>query len=78
MIAQWDMLKDPSDANLKELYTKWRSLLTQDTTLPTTQIPEPEKLAKIITVKRLLSSQNQLRYIHHVSVLCLSYCFVVK
>jgi len=44
MIAQWHMLGDPSNATLKELFTKWRSLLAQDTTLPTTQIPDPDRL----------------------------------
>lgn len=47
MVAQWEMLKDPSNANLKDLFTKWRSLLAQDTTLPTTQIPDPEKLVNL-------------------------------
>ena len=54
MIAQWDISKDPSNANLKELYTKWKSLLAQDTT----QIPESEKLANSIytTIYRLIAA----------------------
>ena len=42
MITQWEILRDPSNASLKELFTKWRSLLSQETTLPTTQIPDPD------------------------------------
>jgi len=48
MITQWQLLQDPSNPNLKDLYTKWRSLLGQDTTLPTTHIPDPEKLVILI------------------------------
>ena len=45
MVTLWEMLEDPSNTNLKDLFIRWRSLLSQDTTLPTTIIPDPEKLA---------------------------------
>ena len=35
IVAQWDMLGDPSNATLKELFTKWKSLLAEDKILPT-------------------------------------------
>ena len=35
MIIQWEILRDPSNTSLKELFTKWRSLLSQEATLPT-------------------------------------------
>ena len=44
MIAQWNMLEDPNNATLKELFTKWRSLLVQDSTLPTTLIPDLDSM----------------------------------
>lgn len=62
MIAQWDILKDPCNAILKDLYTKWRSLLAQDTTLPTIHIPDPEKLVNMYYNKVFVLLCNTYNY----------------